>query len=119
MRHLGVTSVYLATDLRSDASGTYLGPRRAAALAALRRFEKALPSARTPRLRAFIAAIPDAGVRAGVEAAICTEAQALLSTTDVCDDCAKARRCSKMSSAFGRHILDRRQAYHRASLPLF
>lgn len=54
-----------------------------------------------------------------MEAAICTEAQALLSTTDVCDDCAKARRCSKMSSAFGRHILDRRRAYRRASLPLF
>ena len=90
MRRLGVTSVYLATDLRSDASGTYWGPRRAAALAALRRLERALPAARTPRLRAFIAAIPDAGVRASVEAAICTEAQALLSTTDVCDDCAKA-----------------------------
>ena len=62
-----VPQVYLATDLRSDASGTYWGPRRAAALAALRRFERALPAARTPRLRAFVAAIPDAGVRACVE----------------------------------------------------
>ena len=58
-------------------------------------------------------------MRASVEAAICTEAQALLSTTDACDDCAKARRCSKMSSAYGRHIIDRRRAYRRASLPLF
>ena len=71
MRRLGVTSVYLATDLRSDASGTYWGPRRAAALAALRRLERALPAARTPRLRAFIAAIPDAvGVGVGVRVRI-------------------------------------------------
>ena len=115
----GIGLVFVATDLRSSASGTYLGPRRGAALAALRRLERALPAARSPRLRAFIDAIPDAGVRAGVEAAVCVEAKLLLSTTDACDDCAKARRCSKMSSAFGRHIIDRRRAYGRASMALF
>ena len=116
---VGVGLVFVATDLRSSASGTYLGPRRGTALAALRRLERALPAARSPRLRAFIDAIPDAGVRAGVEAAVCVEAKLLLSTTDACDDCAKARRCSKMSSAFGRHIIDRRRAYGRASMALF
>eukprot|EP00966_Prymnesium_polylepis_P095252 2205975-Prymnesium_polylepis.1 len=67
----------------------------------------------------MIDALPDAGVRAGVEAAICAQAQLLLSTTDACDDCKRACRCSKMSSAFGRHLLRRRAAYGRESLPLF
>ena len=62
---------------------------------------------------------PDAGVRANLEAAICAQSKLLLTTTSLCDDCAKARRCSKMSSAFGMDLLNTRVAYRRTSRPLF
>ena len=57
--------------------------------------------------------------RANLEAAICAQSKLLLTTTSLCDDCAKARRCSKMSSAFGMDLLNTRVAYRRTSQPLF
>ena len=46
----------------------------------------------------------------------------VLTTTSTCRDCARAARCSKMSSAFagfGKYILRRMTAYHRPTEPLF
>ena len=43
----------------------------------------------------------------------------VLTTTSTCRDCARAARCSKMSSAFGKYILRRRTAYHRPTEALF
>jgi len=119
MAEHGLTHVFVATDLRTGASSTYYGARRPAAIAALRRLESAVPAARGGHLRAFLNALPDAGVRANLEAAICAQSKLLLTTTSLCDDCAKARRCSKMSSAFGMDLLNTRVAYRRTSRPLF
>ena len=115
-----LTAVFVATDLRAGASGSYAGARRPAARAALLRLERLLPAVRQPRLNALIGTLPDSGMRANLEAAICARARLLLSSAaDACTDCAKARRCSKMSSAFGAHVLHRRNAYGRPSEPLF
>ena len=112
-----LTEAYLATDLREGASGTYaVGVAQAEAL---RLLYQAVPRLNNPRLRAFIDAIPDAGVRANVETAVCLKATVLLATTGHCRDCAHAKRCAKMSSAFGHYIVERRQAFMRPTQPLF
>jgi hypothetical protein len=112
-----LTEVVLATDLRRGSSGTYgHSEAQEAALAAL---EAAVPALRATRRRWLLDAIPDTGVRASVEAAICTQATMVLTTTSACRDCGRAARCSKMSSAFGKYILRRRTAYHRPAEPLF
>ena len=60
-----------------------------------------------------------AGVRANVETAICLKATAMLATTGSCHNCGHARRCAKMSSAFGHYIVQRRKAFLRPTDPLF
>ena len=80
---------------------------------------RAVPRMRHTRLRTFIDAIPDAGVRANVESAICLKATAMLATTIRCKQCHRARRCAKLSSAFGHFIVDRRKAFHRPVDALF
>ena len=74
---------------------------------------------KTPKLRARLNALTDAGVRAGVEAAICARADLLLSTASPCDNCERARRCAKLSSAFGSHMVARRTAYGQPTEALF
>ena len=107
----------LATDLRNGSSGTYgHGEAQETALAAL---VAAVPALRTTRLRWLLDRIPDSGVRASVETALCTQATMVLTTTSACSNCGRAARCSKMSSAFGKYILSRRTAYHRPTEPLF
>ena len=78
-----------------------------------------MPALRATRRRWLLDGIPDTGVRASVETAICTQATIALTTTSACRDCGRAARCSKMSSAFGKYILRRRTAYHRPTEPLF
>ena len=80
---------------------------------------RAVPSMRHTELRAFIDAIPDAGVRANVETAIVLKATAMLATTIRCKQCHRARRCAKLSSAFGQYIVERRKAFYRPVEPLF
>ena len=89
--------------------------------AALARLERAVPQLRpsASKLRAFVDALPDGGVRASLEAAGCAASTLLLATAAECDDCSKARRCSKMSSAFGSALIARRRAYGRPTEPLF
>ena len=117
MRKHNLTGAFLATDLRVGASGTYISGKAQAE--ALRVLHKAVPSLRNSKLRAFIDAIPDAGVRANVETAICLKATAMLATTIRCKQCHHARRCAKLSSAFGHYIVERRKAFHRPVEPLF
>lgn len=105
--------------MRRSRARSYFGPRQQATRAALAAFERAVPEARNPRLRTLISALPDTGMRAAVEAAICERAAVLLYTAAECVDCRRARRCSKMSSAFGLHLRLRRAAYARPSSPLF
>ena len=112
-----LTEAFLATDLRGGASVTYAAG--AAQAEALRVLYAAVPTLRNTRLRLFIDAIPDAGVRANVETAICLKATAMLATTGACKQCHRARRCAKMSSAFGHYIVERRSAYARPTEPLF
>ena len=107
----------LATDLRGGASGTYI--TGAAQTEALRILYDAVPRLRNTKLREFVDAIPDAGVRANVETAICLKATAMLATTGSCHNCAHAKRCAKMSSAFGHYIVERRKAFLRPTEPLF
>ena len=117
MAEHGLTDAFLATDLRSGASGTYaVGPAQAEALRVL---HASVPSLDNSRLRAFIDAIPDAGVRANVETAICLKAVAVLATSSACRDCERARRCAKTSSGFGAYVVNRRRAYGRPTAPLF
>ncbi|KAL3931004.1 MAG: hypothetical protein SGPRY_001303 [Prymnesium sp.] len=120
MRSHGLRLVFLATDLRPGASGSYIGGERGSvALEALRRFERMVPEARQPYLRGLIDAIPDAGVRSNLEATICAQAGVLLSTTHACQNCKRAKRCSKMGSAFAQYITRRRAVYGRPTFPLF
>ncbi len=113
----GLTEVILATDLRKGSSGTYAhGAAQEAALATL---EEAVPALRATRLRGLIDGIADSGVRASVETALCTQATMMLTTTSNCRNCRRAARCSKLSSAFGKYILHRREAYRRPTEPLF
>ena len=112
-----LTEAFLATDLRGGASGTYA--TGAAQADALRVLHRAVPSMRNERLRAFLDAIPDAGVRANLETAICLKATAMLATTGRCKSCGHARRCAKMSSAFGHYIVERRKTFMRPTEPLF
>ena len=51
--------------------------------------------------------------------ALCLKATAVLATATECHNCARARRCAKMSSAFGAYVRDRRRAYRRPIAPLF
>uniref|UniRef100_A0A7S3AGY8 Uncharacterized protein n=1 Tax=Haptolina ericina TaxID=156174 RepID=A0A7S3AGY8_9EUKA len=115
----GFDQVYIATDLRAQASGSYAGARRPAAAAALARLERIVPNLQSTRLQALVGALGDAGVRAGVEAAICIRSDLLLSSSSPCMDCARARRCSKLNSAFGSHLVARRTSYQRPSEALF
>jgi hypothetical protein len=117
MRKHNLSEAFLATDLRVGASGTYISGR--AQESALRLLHRAVPTMRHAKLRAFIDAIPDAGVRANLETAICLKATAMLATTIRCKQCARARRCAKLSSAFGHYIVERRKAFHRPVEPLF
>ena len=117
MRKYALTEAFLATDLRVGASGTYIAGKAQAE--ALRVLYRAVPRMRNTKLRAFIDAIPDAGVRANLETAICLKATAMLATTIRCRNCAHARRCAKLSSAFGHYIVERRSAYARLTEPLF
>ena len=110
---------FLATDLRAGASGSYAGVRSSPARNALRVLEAAVPALRNGRRRALLAATGDRGVAACLESAIAVGAAFALATTERCDDCERARRCSKMSSAFGRALVARRLAYDRPSAPLF
>ena len=112
-----LSEAYLATDLRGGASGTYA--TGVAQAEALRILHTSVPRLQNPRLREFIDAIPDAGVRANVETAVCLKATAMLATTGSCFNCAHARRCAKMSSAFGHYIVERRRAFLRPTDPLF
>ena len=113
----GLTDVFLATDLREGASSTYAHTE--AQHAALSELEGAVPAMRNARLRALLDAVRDAGVRASIEAAVCTQASMMLTTTSNCRICRRAMQCSKMSSAFGKYILQRRKAYRRPTEPLF
>ena len=117
MKARGLTQAFLATDLRDGASGTYATGK--AQEEALRILYQAVPSLRNEKLRDFIDAIPDAGVRANLETALCVKATAMLATTGRCKNCHHARRCAKMSSAFGHYIVERRKAFHRPTEPLF
>ena len=117
MRQRNLSEAFLATDLRGGASGTYA--TGAAQADALRMLHRAVPSMRNERLRSFIDAIPDAGVRANLESAICLKATAMLATTGRCRVCGRARRCAKMSSAFGHYIVERRKTFMRPTEPLF
>lgn len=117
MRKHNLTEAFLATDLRVGASGTYISGR--AQSEALSVLHRAVPRMRHTKLRAFIDAIPDAGVRANVETAICLKSTAMLATTIRCRNCAHARRCAKLSSAFGHYIVERRKAFRRPIEPLF
>ena len=99
----GLTQVFLATDLRAGTSTTYVNG--AAQLEALTALEDAVPPLRNDRLRGLLDAIADTGVRAGVETALCTQATFMLTTTKNCRNCRRAARCSKMSSAFGKHCM--------------
>jgi len=114
-----LSDAFLATDLRAGASGSYHGPRRRPARRALKALEARVPELSNARRRQLVAAIPDRGVQACLEAAVCTSARFLLATTERCTDCERARRCSKMSSAFGRAAVSSRRATHRPSAPLF
>ena len=117
MRRHNLTEAFLATDLFAGASGTYIGGKAQAE--ALRVLHRAVPSMRHAKLRAFIDAIPDAGVRANLEATICLKATSMLATTLHCKQCHRARRCAKLSSAFGHYIVERRKAFHRPVAALF
>ena len=67
-----LTEVVLATDLRRGSSGTY--DHSDAQEAALSALEAAVPALRATRRRWLLDGIPDTGVRASVETAICTQA---------------------------------------------
>ena len=99
----GLSQVILATDLRAGTSTTY--ENGAAQLEALTALEEAVPPLRNDRLRGLLDAISDTGIRAGVETALCTQATFMLTTTSNCRNCRRAARCSKMSSAFGKHCM--------------
>jgi len=108
---------FIATDLRFGSSGTYqVGSAQQAALDTL---YAAVPTLRNAQMHEFIDAIPDSGVRSNVEATICAKAKMLLATTHVCRNCGRAKRCSKMSSAFSQYIVSRRKAFQRPTEPLF
>jgi len=112
MRDHNLTAVFLATDLRQGASTTYgVSEAQQAALTRLYAAVPALGGEASARLRQLIDAIGDSGVRAGIEAAICVQGRALLSTAVVCQKCRRAVRCSKRGSAFAKYILERRQDY--------
>lgn len=112
-----ISRVFLASDLYAGASGTYVykKPQKLA----LNYLHRTLPGLHQPRLRAFLDAIPDSGVRSNVEATICIKASVALTTTGRCTECARAKRCAKLSSAFGAYIVARRKAYQRPTKPLF
>ena len=119
MRLHNLSAVFLATDLRAGASGTYHYSRRRSAEVALSALERAVPELSHPRLRAFIDSIDDAGVRANLEAAVCARATMMLTTTHSHRRLDRAARCSKLTSAYGTYIRRRRTAFHRPTAPLF
>jgi hypothetical protein len=121
LREHNLTAAFLATDLRQGASSTYgVSAAHQAALSSLYAAVPALGGEASARLRQLIDAIGDSGVRAGIEAAICVQGRALLSTAIVCHGCRHAVRCSKRGSAFAKYILQRRQDYARPpGEPLF
>jgi hypothetical protein len=43
----------------------------------------------------------------------------MLATTGRCRVCGRAKRCAKMSSAFGHYIVERRKTFMRPTEPLF